>query len=136
MVSLIQLTTMLKVYFALENLKKENWIRKRIESIDQKWLNLLNKGEAMTFSIWESCCANSNWRWDCFSSLSTSKRMTFYFFFVSETPLSLQSVCRLVIQKALGIFNLDKIDQLGLVPPFDQLESFFQNVKLNSTFET
>ena len=62
--------------------------------------------------------------------------MTSYFFSVSETPLSLQPVCRLVIQKALGIFNLDKIDQLGLVPPFDQLESFFQNVKLNSTFET
>ena len=48
----------------------------------------------------------------------------------------INSVYRLVIGKALGIFNLDKIDQLGLVPPFDQLESFFQNVKLNFRFET
>ena len=49
----------------------------------------------------------------------------FFSTFISlETPLSLQSACRLVIRKALGVFNLDKIDQLEIPPPFDQFIAF------------
>jgi hypothetical protein len=38
--------------------------------------------------------------------------------------LSLQSTCRLVIRKRLGIYCLDKVDQLGLVKPFDDFVAF------------
>ena len=41
-----------------------------------------------------------------------------------ETPLSLQSLCRLVIRQALGLFNLDKVGDLGLVSPFDDFVAF------------
>ncbi len=44
--------------------------------------------------------------------------------FLSDTPLSLQSLCRLSIRKSLGIFNLGKVDQLGLVAPFDDFVAF------------
>ena len=50
-----------------------------------------------------------------FIVLNNNDAIFVIFFAFLETPLSLQSSCRLVIRKALGIFNLDKIDQLGMV---------------------
>ena len=42
----------------------------------------------------------------------------------TETPLSLQSLCRLVIRQSLGLYNLDKVADLGLVSPFDDFVAF------------
>ena len=52
--------------------------------------------------------------------------LVFHFFNGSftETPLSLQSTCRLVIRQSLGLYNLDKVDDLGLVSPFDDFVAF------------
>lgn len=33
-------------------------------------------------------------------------------------------MCRLQIRKSMGPFNLDKVDQLGLVPPFDDFVAY------------
>ena len=38
--------------------------------------------------------------------------------------MSLQSLCRLTIRKSLGLNNINKIDELGLVPPFDDFVAF------------
>ena len=38
--------------------------------------------------------------------------------------MSLQSSCRLVIRQSLSPYNLDKVDDLGLVSPFDNFVGF------------
>ena len=50
--------------------------------------------------------------------------MIFYPITSIETPLSLQSICRLTVRKALGIHHLDNVDKLGLVPPYDDFMAF------------
>ena len=44
--------------------------------------------------------------------------------FYPETPLSLQSICRLTVRKTLGIHHLSNVDKLGLVPPYDDFMAF------------
>ena len=38
--------------------------------------------------------------------------------------MSLQSLCRLVIRQSLGLYNLDKVADLGLVSPFEDFVAF------------